>query len=625
MLEKGYPGGLLADDMGLGKTLQILYFIEWHSQLKNDNNKPYLIVAPVSLLENWENEYKKFFPKSTLSITKIYGSSNFLKEKNNLEIIKNEIKKLRKKQIILTNYETLRTYQLSFGMVDFAIVTLDEAQKIKTPGTYITNAAKALKSDFKIAMTGTPVENTLVDIWCIMDFAVSGLLGNAKEFAKEFQSPLSKENTDVELLTDKLRNKIGDFFKRRLKVDVAKDLPKKYDNENSILKKEMPKVQLDRYIMEMNIPARAGTDVLKYIFAIKDISEHPYILDKTIERFSSKELVETSAKLSCTVDILRDIQERDEKVIIFAERKETQRMLKRVCSDYFHITPSIINGDTPSTGSDRGRQSTIDYFHSIKGFNVIIMSPIAAGVGLNVTGANHIIHYSRHWNPAKEEQATDRAFRIGQEKDVYVYYPMAVFPKEMNLKSFDEILNELLVRKKILASNALFPTEQTEVTQTELSKLLSDIKENNTVYETLSLEEVNTLKPSLFEAYIAKLYELQGFEVFLTPFSNDKGADVVVLGENKNYIIQVKQSSTDVSNKAVQEIFTAKKYYENEYKCDFEPTVITNSFYDNSAQELANSNDVKLLNKNDLEELHKNFPTNMRDIIVQESRRLPRI
>ena len=189
---------------------------------------------------------------------------------------------------------------------------------------------------------------------------------------------------------------------------------------------------------------------------------------------NEREVVDTSARLLATMEILTDIHSKEEKVIIFAERKETQAMLQRVCRRSFGITPRIINGDTPSVGSLRtinrlSRQQTIDEFQSTEGFNIIIMSPIAAGMGLNVTAANHVIHYSRHWNPAKEQQATDRAYRIGQEKDVYVYYPMAV---SKDFKAFDETLDELLSRKTKLATSTIFPTERVEVKQEEIAQML---------------------------------------------------------------------------------------------------------------------------------------------------------
>lgn len=168
--------------MGLGKTLQILYFIDWHSRM-NPNHKPYLIVAPISLLENWENEYNRFFMAPRMEITRL--SSKEVPRHFDKDIIH----KMQRMDIILTNYESLRNSQLNFCAVEFDIVAVDEAQKIKSPGTLVTNAAKAIKSNFKIAMTGTPVENTLLDLWCIMDFCVPGLLGNAKSFAAKYQNP----------------------------------------------------------------------------------------------------------------------------------------------------------------------------------------------------------------------------------------------------------------------------------------------------------------------------------------------------------------------------------------------------------------------------------------------------
>ena len=168
------------------------------------------------------------------------------------------------------------------------------------------------------------------------------------------------------------------------------------------------------------------------------------------------------------------IKANNEKVIIFAEHKETQKMLQRVCLEKYGVVAKIINGDTPSVVSRQAsgrqsRQASIDDFQSVYGFNVIIMSPIAAGMGLNVTAANHVIHYSRHWNPAKESQATDRAYRIGQKKDVYVYYPMAV---NKEFKAFDETLDELLSRKTSLATSTIFPTERVEVKTEELGRML---------------------------------------------------------------------------------------------------------------------------------------------------------
>ena len=458
-------GCLMADDMGLGKTLQILYFIDWHSR-RFPSHKPYLIVAPISLLENWENEYTRFFIEPRLRISRL--TSKDVSRHFDKQIVDS----MQKLDIILTNYESLRIAQLNFCAVEFDIVALDEAQKIKTPGTLVTNAAKALKSNFKIAMTGTPVENSLLDLWCIMDFCVPGLLGNAKAFAAQYQNPLKKEDTDIVTLGNEVHEKLGIFFMRRLKKDAAKDLPEKIEFKQQV---EMPSIQENTYRKVINSYVRGQQpNMLLTIMDIREISEHPYLYDSTIQNHECEELVETSARLQATIPFLDRIKIKDEKVIIFAERKETQKMLQKICLERYGLVVKIINGDTPSIVSlqSRGkqsRQSCIDQFQSVKGFNVIIMSPVAAGMGLNVTAANHVIHYSRHWNPAKESQATDRAYRIGQTKDVYVYYPMAICK---NFKSFDETLDELLSRKTSLASSTIFPTERIEVRQEEIGQML---------------------------------------------------------------------------------------------------------------------------------------------------------
>ena len=458
-------GCLMADDMGLGKTLQILYFIDWHSR-KYANHKPYLIVAPISLLENWKNEYERFFMQPRMKI-------NMLTSKDvTRKFDKSIVDKMQKMDIILTNYESLRISQLNFCAVEFDVVALDEAQKIKSPGTLVTNAAKALKCNFKIAMTGTPVENSLLDLWCIMDFCVPGLLGNAKAFAAQYQNPLKKEDNDIVALGNEVHDKLGVYFMRRLKKDAAKDLPDKIELKEKVL---MPPVQKEAYASVVNdYTSGIQPNMLVTIMHLREVSEHPYLYDSTLLNHETDEIVDTSARLQATIKFLDEIKKKEEKVIIFVERKETQKMLQKLCLKRYGIITKIINGDTPSIvkrymPNKQSRQSSIDEFQAVDGFNVIIMSPVAAGMGLNVTAANHVIHYSRHWNPAKENQATDRAYRIGQTKDVFVYYPMAV---RTDIKSFDETLDDLLSRKTSLATSTLFPTERVEVKQEELGQML---------------------------------------------------------------------------------------------------------------------------------------------------------
>lgn len=461
---KKAPGCLMADDMGLGKTLQLLYFIDWHAQT-HPKHKPYLIVAPVSLIENWQNEYMRFFSKP-IKVTTL--SSQQVPRKFD----RKSIDMMQQCDLIITNYETVRNCQLNFCAVNFDIVVLDEAQKVKTPGTLVTNAVKALKSTFRVAMTGTPVENTLLDLWCIMDFCVPGLLGNAREFAKKYQTPLKNQDTDLIALGNEIHDKLGIYFMRRLKTDAAKDLPMKYEVKEQV---NMPTIQekMYRYVVSSYNPNKKG-DMLVTIMGIREVSEHPYLHDDSLLAHDCDELIDDAARLTATISFLDKIRASSEKVILFAERKETQKMLQRVVRNRYGYTAKIINGDTP-TSSDpnagkQSRQSAIDDFQNRHGFGVIIMSPVAAGMGLNVTAANHVIHYSRHWNPAKENQATDRAYRIGQDKDVYVYYPMAVSP---DFKSFDVTLDELLSRKINLASSTIFPTERIEVKPEDFEQIFN--------------------------------------------------------------------------------------------------------------------------------------------------------
>jgi SNF2 family DNA or RNA helicase len=447
-------GALLADDMGLGKTLQILYFLESIYQSEK-LKKPSLIIAPSSLLENWKNEYDLFFDNPSLEFVII--------DKDTLPLLEKE-RKNPSPTLYLTTYEGMRMKAIHFCTVDWAIVALDEAQKIKNPSALVTHAAKGIKADFKIAMTGTPVENILLDLWSIIDFCTPGLLGSAKGFNKGIKSG--------ELTSEVIRDKIEPVFIRRLKSDVAKDLPLKSEH---VIREEMPERQLEMYNqMIAQLSYLKSHDkltkpaLLQSIHELRKVSDHPEL--------SNDGLIEddvdfnSSAKINIVETLLNQIRDNSEKVILFTERRKMQYLLKKFCETRFNISPSIINGDVPSTAKEntniKTRQGLVNEFQSIDGFNIIIMSPIAAGFGLNVVGANNVIHYTRHWNPAKEQQATDRVYRIGQTKDVNIYYPMAVLPDSR--KSFDEILDKKLSSKKALADDLLFPTERIQVTNDDI-------------------------------------------------------------------------------------------------------------------------------------------------------------
>lgn len=594
LFETNYPGGLLADDMGLGKTIQILSFINWHQATQNSDQKPYLIVAPLTLLENWSAEFNHFFD-SDLDPIILHGNSSIIAD---LLLNKNGAK------IFLTNYETVRnaTNQLIFGQIDWAVVILDEAQKIKTPGTLVTNSIKALKADFKIAATGTPVENSMVDLWCIVDFVVPGLLGSAKDFSQEYQRPIRKNITDDELnqLGERLRGRIGLYFKRRLKDEILDNLPDKELIRETAL---MPEYQKTLYVQQtQNGHASDKQRILATILNLKKISDHPYLMGYNYQMISSQKLIENSAKLKVTIKILKEVKTKNEKAIIFAEFKETQRILQKVIQDVFGLgSVSIINGDMAARVGNKSqketRQMAIDRFQNLNGFNIIIMSPLAAGLGLNVTAANHVIHYSRHWNPAKEAQATDRAYRIGQKKKVFVYFPIAMIEE---FKTFDIIIDDLLKNKRNLADAAMFPSAICEVKTADIASETFGEPTQNPVESGLRLDNFDSFEPYFFEAAIACVFQKKGFDVTLTPRANDKGADVVALSNDRNYLIQVKQSKSKINDTCVGEILKAKGYYKNIFDEDFSLMVATNQNLNQNALMIAEASKVEIFDRSDL-------------------------
>lgn len=608
-------GCLLADDMGLGKTFQVLYFIEWYYQ-KTQSNKASIIISPISLLENWQQEYDKFFSKQTFSL-EVHDSRSPIPKRYEPYFGK----QIAGKKVLLTNYETIKSRQLTLATVDFGILVADEVQKIKTPGTLITNAVKALKGDFKIPMTGTPIENSFTDIWCIMDFSVPGFLGAAKEFSDEFQKSLRNPNTDRVELGNRLRDRIGNLMLRRMKTDVAKDLPNKIQH---FIPLKMKLLQLEAYaaVADSYQEGKKG-DALRVIQQLKQVSEHPYLISRNLIDVNIEELIHHSAKFEWLTQILNDIMVAKEKVIVFAEFREIQHAVSRLIQYKFGIRPSIINGDTPTKPSARdnaklSRQQAIDRFSNFSDFNVIIMSPKAAGVGLNVVSANHVIHLSRHWNPAIENQATDRAYRIGQTKNVNVYYPICELP-DASIKSFDQVLNELLNQKSYLAESALYPLELQEVSEDELGSALLG-KKMDVYSNTLTVDDLSSMDPYYFEAFIAVLFDKQGFETYLTPKQNDMGVDVVAIGET-NYLIQCKTSSKPIDKSAVSEVIIAQKHYEEKFDKTFKLMVSTNNKPNSTTQSIAEQYDVKIISIHELSELLTKCPITNKEVVLKEQQR----
>ena len=651
--ENSYLGGLLADDMGLGKTLQVLCFLEWHHanhRLQKSQQRPYLIVAPIALLENWAAEYPKFFSKVSLEFITLYGKAlqNFKcdpSEAANFQIPEIEgaerllelrkrrgaldVKRLRDTDVVLTTYETVRDFQLDLGLIQWATVVIDEAQRIKTPGTLVTNALKALKTDFRLAMTGTPVENSLMDLWCITDFVAPGYLDSAKNFNSEFCRPLKNPETDIRLLGDRIRERIGVHLKRRLKTDILDDLPEKHIHDEDC-QQEMPPIQAERYQAALQSTQDSGSaepqqrnQILQVLHQLRDISDHPLLTDSQWEQLSTIELIEQSAKLTVTVQLLEKIRTADEKVILFAERRKTQHLLAHVVREYFGLKDIlIVNGDTPGSAQransmKKSRQQSIKHFQDTSGFNAIIMSPLAAGVGLNITEANHVIHYSRWWNPAKEDQASDRVYRIGQKRPVHIYLPMATHP---NFQTFDVILHELLERKRQLSQGTLFPTEQAEVTPKEILEKLQPIPLDNKEKSPLTIEDVDKLEPRFFEAFVAALFDKQGYYVVLTPYSGDKGADVIARqhgNEAGGVLIQAKhrrQAGGKADRHAVDEILAAKPFYGEKYGATFQLAVITNREFNKPARRYSRSQHVEMYERKWLIENLKQYPITWQDV-----------
>lgn len=455
----GSRGAMLCDDMGLGKTYQALAFCAWLGELMDRREiprRPILLVAPVGLLRTWENEQDIHLLAPGLgNLLRAYGE--------NLKQIKRgrhadgtaglDTARLGAADVVLANYEAVSDYQLSFGAVQFAAVFLDEAQKVKSPKARMTHAVKALNTDFMVAMTGTPVENRLADLWCIADAVQPGALGDLKSFSAMYET-----NADsVKTLRDSIWQSEDDIgiapkiLLRRLKSEKLEGLPKKIEH---VIKRTMPQRQFEAYSRALAVKEMQGPGgTLGMIQALRSISLHP-VLSEGKSATGGDLRIEDSARFMATIDTLDAIKEAGEKVLVFLESLDLQAVdqLPTLLQRRYGLAklPMVINGDV----STDKRQERVNKFQSEKGFDVMLLSPKAGGVGLTLTAANHVIHLSRWWNPAVEDQCSDRVYRIGQERTVHIYYPMAVLPSSEE-HSFDMQLQVLMERKRSLAKNLL--------------------------------------------------------------------------------------------------------------------------------------------------------------------------
>jgi len=459
-------GALLGDDMGLGKTIQLLTFIAASLEDEPDLD-PVLVVAPVALLENWKEEIEKFFQPGTLPVLTLYGATLAEKRlpKSQLDgalasqgitrLLRNDW--LGKAKVVLTTYETLRDLEFSLAAQHWSIMVCDEAQKIKNPNAMVTRAAKKQNVRFRIACTGTPVENTLTDLWCLFDYIQPGLLGALSDFGRRYRKPIEAETDEEKERVEELRKIIHPQLLRREKKDVARDLPAKIVEESC---RKLPISTKQRALYSQAISAfhktasGNGSAHLGMLQFLRRLCSDPLVEDQyQSDRTSVSQIIEDSPKMAWLMEGLQGIRQREDKAIVFCEFRDLQRTLQRCIAATFSFHADIINGDTSAAADHaESRQKRLRAFQEKPGFGVIILSPLAVGFGVNIQAANHVVHFTRTWNPAKEDQATDRAYRIGQQKDVYVYYPVVV---AHDFTTFDEKLDQLLDWKRGLSADML--------------------------------------------------------------------------------------------------------------------------------------------------------------------------
>ena len=330
----------------------------------------------------------------------------------------------RAKNSILTTYETLRDYHVSFAGIRFACVVFDEMQKVKNPSSLATHAAKSVNADFILGLTGTPIENRMENIWSIMDIVDPGRLGDLKTFSSRYAAA---ETSALEDLRDSLLAPSASgpaAVLRRMKSDELEGLPKKIHHARC---RPMPLGQARAYA---DVVALGQGDkkppMLELLHRLRGVSLHP-ISPLNSWTGESDQYIEGSARLSELFKILAVVAKKREKALVFLESLDLQDCLALMIKDRFNMRerPLLINGQV--TGDVR--QKRVSAFQERRGvFDVMILSPRAGGVGLTLTAANHVIHLSRWWNPTVEDQCTDRVYRIGQEQEVHVYFPMAIHP-----------------------------------------------------------------------------------------------------------------------------------------------------------------------------------------------------
>jgi non-specific serine/threonine protein kinase len=444
-------GACLADDMGLGKTVQILAMLGFLFENKKIKNT--LLIVPSSLIGNWDCERQKFLPSLPLFI--LDKSEKKLQEMD-----------LDNKGLYITTYK-MASLRESINTRHWDLIILDEAQAIKNPVAKQSKVIKTIKSDRRIAMTGTPIENSITDLWSLFDFINPGLLGNKTEFKN-----LMKNTKNNPKIFSSLREVIQPFILRRLKTDktIIKDLPAKIENDIYIplstkqvtLYKKLVDTATKQLTGEIEGIGKKGL-VLATILKSKQICNHPSQYLKTDE-FKEKD----SGKFVALKQLVEVIKDKHERMIVFTQYKA---MIKPLC-DYLETLFGYEGLYIDGSVSSKDRSDRVKEFNSDKYYPFMVITIKSGGTGLNLTSANHVIHFDRWWNPSVENQATDRAFRIGQKKVVNVY-------KFTCKGTIEDKINEIINDKKKLSSSIIGKTEEsalswiTKLDDTKLKQLFA--------------------------------------------------------------------------------------------------------------------------------------------------------
>ena len=447
-------GGCLADDMGLGKTVQTLALVQ--KRWEGSDRRPTLIICPTSVLANWRREASRFTPD--LPVLLHHGPERSKKRAALRE-------EAESSAVVLTSYGLLARDANLFSRVSWDAMVLDEAQNIKNPQTKRARAARRIKAGVKLALTGTPMENHVGELWSIMEFLNPGLLGTQARFKRDFFVPIQKEGDEKK--AEQLRSLTSPFILRRLKTDrsIIDDLPEKMEMKvHCSLTREQASLyaaavrKAEEALDEAEGMDRRGL-ILATLTELKQVCNHPALMLK-----DGSTLPGRSGKLNRLTEMLEEILVAGERSLIFTQFAQMGKMLQAHLQETFGLEALFLHGGVPANK----REEMVDRFQEEEGPSFFILSLRAGGTGLNLTRANHVFHFDRWWNPAVENQATDRAFRIGQSRDVYVH-------KFIAAGTLEERIDEIMEQKMEMAGRVVGTGEEwlTEMSTRDLREMLA--------------------------------------------------------------------------------------------------------------------------------------------------------